>query len=181
MNKREYSDDEAREILKRAVEYQERDDYKFSREQLMDLGREMGLSQDAIVKAERDLTSGVETPVRSTKSPRPSLSQGLANTQGISAEEAAFRRERMMSFYMHFAIYATVIALVFTINLMTNGLSFPWFLFVLFGWGIGIVAHFMAVGIMRGDEYEDAFDEWLDNRETRLRKRQRRLGEVREE
>jgi hypothetical protein len=179
MNKREYSDDEAREILKRAVEYQERDDYKFSREQLLDLGREMGLSQDAIVKAEQDMRGGLETPVRAK---RPTATaRATANDTQISEEEAAFRRERMMSFYMHFAIYAAVIALVFTINLMTNGLSFPWFLFVLFGWGIGIVAHFMAVGIMRGDEYEDAFDEWLDNRETRLRKRQRRLGKIKEE
>lgn len=179
MNKREYSDDEAREILKRAVEYQERDDYKFSREQLLDLGREMGLSQDAIVKAEHDMRGGLETPVR-VKRPTANARATTNDTQ-ISAEEAAFQRERMMSFYMHFAIYAAVIALVFTINFMTNGLSFPWFLFVLFGWGIGIVAHFMAVGIMRGDEYEDAFDEWLDNRETRLRKRQRRLGETKEE
>lgn len=174
MNQREYSDDEAREILKRAVEYQERDDFKYSRDQLFDLGRDMGLSHDAIVKAEQDMATGVETPVRSGAT----RTRTIGDSTSISPEEAAFRRERMMGFYQHFAIYLAVVALVFTINLITSGLSFPWFLFVVLGWGIGIVAHFTAVGMMRGDEYEDAFDEWLDNQETRQRRRQRRIEQT---
>jgi hypothetical protein len=175
MNKREYSDDEAREILKRAVAYQERDDFKFSEQQLLDLGREMGLSQDAIVKASQDFQRGAETPVVGAT---PKGRKSAIGNQDISAEEAAFQREHMMIFYMHFAIYLSVVALVFTINALTNGLSFPWFLFVVFGWGIGVVAHFMAARFLRGDEYEDAFEEWLDKQETRQRKRQRRLGQI---
>jgi hypothetical protein len=181
MNKREYSDDEAREILKRAVDYQERDDFKYSRDQLFDLGRDMGLSHEAIVKAEQEISTGVETPVRAKSSDARARIKTPATPNDISPEEAAFRRERMSGFYIHFAIYLATIAMLFTINLITSGLSFPWFLFPAMGWGIGIVAHFMAVGVMRGDDYEDAFDEWLDNQETRQRRRQRRLEQAREE
>lgn len=179
MNKREYSDDEAREILKRAVEYQERDDFKYSRDQLFDLGREMGLSQDAIVKAEQDVRTGLETPVKAGRSTQRDSAASGGKTE-ISAEEAAFRRERMMSFYQHLAIYLMGVVTCFIINFVTTGLSFPWFLIVVFGWGMGLVGHYTSVGIMHGDAYEDAFDDWLDKRATRLRKRQHRLEQGRE-
>ena len=176
MNKREYSDDEAREILKLAVDYQERDDFKYSQDQLFDLGREMGLTQDAIVKAEQDMRGGLETPVRAK---RPTARERAVNSKaGISAEEAAFRSERMMSLYQHLAIYLMGVVTCFIINLVTSGLGFPWYLIVVFGWGMGLVGHFTTVGIMRGDAYEDAFDDWLNKQETRLRKRQRRLKQV---
>jgi hypothetical protein len=57
MNSKRYSDEEAREILKRAVDFQQQDEFEYTRDQLLDLGREMGLSQDAIVKAEQEYRS----------------------------------------------------------------------------------------------------------------------------
>jgi plasmid stability protein len=92
MNPKKYSDDEAREILKRAVDYQTQDDFQYSREQLIDMGRELGLSEAAIVKAEQERVaqSRAETPV----------STSLASTVEIPVEqlELEFRRHRIAKF-----------------------------------------------------------------------------------
>jgi hypothetical protein len=176
MNKREYSDDEAREILKRAVDYQERDDFKYSEQQLLDLGREMGLSQDAIVKAQQDFGVGAESPVRA----KGTSGTGAKEKPQVSAEEAAFRRERMMPFYIHLAVFIPCIILVLFINMITS-MAFPWSLIVFFGWLPGLVGHYMTIARTEGNEYEDAFDDWVDNQKARQRKRQRRLEEGRSE
>lgn len=176
MNKREYSDDEAREILKRAVDYQERDDFKYSEQQLFDLGREMGLSQDAIVKASHDFQRGVESPVR----PTGKAGRSAKNSGEISADEAAFRRERMMPFYIHLGVFIPCMILLFFLNFITSP-GFPWSLIAFFGWIPGLVGHYMSIARTEGDEYEDAYDDWLDKQETRQRKRQRRLEQLRHE
>lgn len=56
------------------------------------------------------------------------------------------RAEEKIGFYTHFGIYIIVNLLIFLIWLFfsVRG-SFPWFIFPLFGWGIGIFAHFVAV------------------------------------
>ena len=94
MNSKKYSDEEAREILKRAVEYQERDDFSYNDDQLIELGREMGLSQDAIVKATQDLQAGRETPVRPRSTALSPAAPEIA-VRDIEGEEAAFRRHRI--------------------------------------------------------------------------------------
>lgn len=49
---------------------------------------------------------------------------------------------KIKDFYIHLTIYLLVISMLFLINLSGGG---PWwFLWVVFGWGIAIVAH--AVG-----------------------------------
>ncbi len=56
------------------------------------------------------------------------------------------RAEEKIGFYTHFGIYIIVNLLIFLIWLFTSGPgSFPWFIFPLFGWGIGIFAHFIGV------------------------------------
>jgi signal transduction histidine kinase len=49
-----------------------------------------------------------------------------------------------VGFYVHFACYAGVIALLFVINLLTSPFT-PWFLWPAFGWGIGVFSHYMGV------------------------------------
>ena len=55
-------------------------------------------------------------------------------------KEAQKRAEAKVGFYSHFAIYIVV-------NLFLVGVwwfagdGFPWFVFVLFAWGIGLVGH----------------------------------------
>jgi hypothetical protein len=59
---------------------------------------------------------------------------------------AAFRERearqilKRRAFYVHLAVFVAVQAVIFGIWLMVGG-GFPWFLFPLMGWGIGLVAH----------------------------------------
>lgn len=59
-----------------------------------------------------------------------------------------------VGFQVHFGIYIAVNAFLIAIWYFTVtpwGSVFPWFIFPLFGWGIGIVGHFLAA--YRGDSY----------------------------
>ena len=59
---------------------------------------------------------------------------------------AAFRERearqilKRRTFYLHLSIYLAVNLMLIGIWALAGG-GFPWFLFVLMGWGIGIVAH----------------------------------------
>lgn len=167
MNSKRYSDEEAREILKRAVDFQQQDEFEYTRDQLMDLGREMGLSQDAIVKAEQAYRSkqGIETPV---------LPKSTTYEVPVENEELAFRRHRMQEFRQHLTAYGIVITFLFLINLFT-GFDDLWFVYPALGWGIGIAFHFFSTLQSEGEEYEKEFDKWSEKRAKRIRKRRRRL------
>ena len=58
--------------------------------------------------------------------------------------KAEKRAEEKIGFYTHFAIYIIVNLFLIAIWAVT-GAGFPWFIFPLFGWGIGITAHFVSV------------------------------------
>jgi hypothetical protein len=66
---------------------------------------------------------------------------------------AAFRERearqivKRRAFLLHLAIWAATNVFIFVVWVLTGG-GFPWFLFVLFGWGIGIVAHGAAAYLM---------------------------------
>ena len=60
--------------------------------------------------------------------------------------QAAFRERearqilKRRTFYLHLAIYVAVNVMLIGIWALAGG-GFPWFLFVVLGWGVGIVAH----------------------------------------
>ena len=54
------------------------------------------------------------------------------------------RVEEKKGFYTHFAVYIVVNILLVAIWAWT-GDGFPWFIFPLGGWGIGILFHFLGV------------------------------------
>jgi hypothetical protein len=55
-------------------------------------------------------------------------------------------------FFMHLAIYIAVNAFLIALWWITGGIgTYPWFVFPLFGWGIGIAAHY--IGTFRGKAY----------------------------
>lgn len=170
MNKRTYSDEEARDILKRAVEHQERENFNYDEQQLFDLGQEIGLSPEAIVKAEQEVArndrpAGLAALMGRVASPAP---------PPLSDEEALFRRERLHPLKIQFAVYIMAVLLTFTFNLMT-GLAFPWFLFVVFGWAMPLVGFYMEWGRMEGDDYEKSFAKWKRKRAKRLEQQNPRL------
>jgi hypothetical protein len=56
-------------------------------------------------------------------------------------EEARLRAEVKLGFYIHLAVYSGVNVMLFFIWWFTGG--FPWFIFPLLGWGVGLLAHFL--------------------------------------
>lgn len=59
--------------------------------------------------------------------------------------EAKKRVEEKKGFFIHFGIYILVNAMLILIWAFTSGDEFPWFIFPLGGWGIGILFHFLGV------------------------------------
>jgi len=62
--------------------------------------------------------------------------------------------EDRVGFYIHLGIYAAVNTMLILLWWFTGGINiFPWFIFPLFGWGAGVIAHF--IGVFRGPSYVD--------------------------
>lgn len=69
-------------------------------------------------------------------------------------EEVARKRvQARMSFVVHFAMYAVANVGMFAIWFL-SGRGYPWFLWPLMGWGIGVVAHFIGIFIGPGSSAE---------------------------
>ena len=66
---------------------------------------------------------------------------------------AAFRERearqvvKRRAFLVHLSVYIATNVFLFVVWLLVGG-GFPWFLFVLFGWGIGIAAHGASAYLM---------------------------------
>lgn len=76
----------------------------------------------------------------------------------ISDEELRSRArksaEARIGFYIHFSAYLMVNAFLVALWWFTGGFNiFPWFIFPLFGWGIGVVAH--GIATFGGPSYVD--------------------------
>jgi uncharacterized protein (DUF486 family) len=73
----------------------------------------------------------------------------------VSDEElrskAIHRARAKLGFYIHLTVYVCVNLLLFFVWFFTRGdtsvpnASFPWFIFPLVGWGIGLIAHGVSV------------------------------------
>ncbi|MFC1917632.1 2TM domain-containing protein [Chloroflexota bacterium] len=60
-------------------------------------------------------------------------------------EKARKRVEEKKGFYTHIVVYIAVNTLLVLIWAFPSGGGYPWFLWPLGGWGIGIFFHFMSV------------------------------------
>ena len=66
---------------------------------------------------------------------------------------AAFRERearqilKRRAFYLHLAVYLAVQVMLFAIWALAGG-GYPWFLFAIMGWGIGLVAHGAAAFLL---------------------------------
>ena len=68
--------------------------------------------------------------------------------------KARERARAKISFYIHLTVYVVINILLFSIWYITLGPSgFPWFIFPLIGWGIGLIVH--AVATFYGKSMED--------------------------
>ena len=68
----------------------------------------------------------------------------------LSDEELLKRAEKIAKekadFYVHFSAYVLV-NLMFIVAWLPAG-GFPWWIFTLFGWGIGVMAHFVGTFVL---------------------------------
>ncbi len=64
-------------------------------------------------------------------------------SEGELRKKARLRAEVKVGFYVHLAVYSGVNFMLFVIWWLTG--SFPWFVFPLLGWGVGLFAHFLWV------------------------------------
>jgi len=75
--------------------------------------------------------------------------------------DAAERRVRdKVGFFAHGTTYVCVMALLVTINLLTNP-AHLWFVWPLLGWGVGLLAH--AVGVFLGPRGARIFDRMVEH------------------
>ena len=120
-SKRVYTNDEVQAILSRAIDRQ-RDATPdgLSHEDLLAVGRDAGISADAIEAAIAE-----------------------AARDGANATEVAkVRRDRQGDFRAHLFTYVVVIAFLVVVNMMTT--SYPWAIWPALGWGVGLLLHMRA-------------------------------------
>lgn len=67
----------------------------------------------------------------------------VAEGERARTERAARRVDSMIGFYVHLAIFVVVVGLLAVLNASLGGGW--WVQWLLFGWGVGVVAH--AVGV----------------------------------
>ena len=60
-------------------------------------------------------------------------------------QEAKKRVEEKKGFFVHFIVYILVNILLVVIWAFPAGGGYPWFLWCLGGWGIGLLFHFLGV------------------------------------
>ncbi len=85
--------------------------------------------------------------------------------------QAKIRVQAKKGFYIHFAVYISVNIPLVIVWVVTDP-GFPWFIFPLGGWGIGLLFHFLSVfAFSRG-----RINEWekreIEKEAERLRKRE---------
>jgi hypothetical protein len=83
-------------------------------------------------------------------------------------EEAERRAQARMSVQVHGAVYLLVNAGLLTLDYLSDG-RFDWAWWPMFGWGIGLVAHFFSVSFALSDAHEKAVARELEH----LRRRKR--------
>lgn len=137
--KQHFTEAEANAILRKAVERQPMGD-EMSREQLESIAAEIGISPEALARAEDEW--------REEQS-------ALSLRREFDAERRGEFRRRLMS-------YLAVNGFLFLVNVFTA--RFPWVIFSVLGWGLAIF--FDAVRTFQnGPETDRAFQQWLEERE----------------
>ena len=81
------------------------------------------------------------------------------------------RVQARKDFTIHLIVYLGVNALLVCLWLFVTGRGFPWFVFPLGGWGIGLIAHYFSSRAVRGGAGEIRSAE-VEREAERIRKEQ---------
>lgn len=83
-------------------------------------------------------------------------------------EQAKKTVEAKKGFYVHLTVYILVNIMLVLIWAFAAGRGFPWFVFPLVGWGIGVLFHFLGVFVFEGGPSKAA----IEKEAERLRRQQ---------
>ncbi len=119
-------------------------------QRLQSSARDLGISEDALHRAIEKYRQ------------QKDLGESMAKTEALRHEYRTLKRR---DFFQHLGIYVAVnggLAAVFT----AQG-GFPaWMLWMVFGWGVGIVAHLLGAFFPGTDEHQE-FEKWARKRQRR--------------
>ena len=76
-------------------------------------------------------------------------------------EKAKKRVEARIGFYIHLAVYVGVNVLLIIINLTTSS-RYLWFIWPLFGWGIGLFFHGMSIFVFSSGKFREAKERMIE-------------------
>jgi hypothetical protein len=136
-----YSESDAQEILRRAAS-SHTSAGGLSRDELLRTAAELGVSPEAVARAEAEYFAERE--------------------QNRDIDE--FRRQHRAEFRTHLVIYAIINIFLLCINLLTSA-DHLWFFYPLLGWGIGIAIHGYTTYNEDTSEWRKEFEDWKRKRE----------------
>ena len=85
-------------------------------------------------------------------------------------EQAKKRVEEKKGFFIHLTVYIVVNIVLVLIWVFAIGGGFPWFIFVLGGWGIGLLFHFLGIFVFEKKSDKAA----IEKEEEKIRGEQKR-------
>lgn len=110
---------------------------EFSREQLIEMASELGISSNILETTEKKwLTQQEEEHSRRT-----------------------FNTFRRKTFWTQFISFLAVNLFLILLNLITSP-SYFWAIFPVLGWGLGLFFHWWSVYQTKSEDYEIAFQKW---------------------
>ncbi|MEH2313080.1 MAG: 2TM domain-containing protein [Nostoc sp.] len=130
-----YNSEDVQQILQKALTRKQEDE--FSREQLVEMASELGISSNILETTEQKWLAQQEEE----------RSQRTFNT---------FRRR---DFWTHFVSFIAVNLFLILLNLITSP-SYFWSIFPVIGWGLGLFFHWWSVYQIKTEDYEIAFQKW---------------------
>jgi len=139
----EYSDADMHEILKRAASID--GNANLSRHVLEQTAAELGISKEALERAEAE----------------------YRDQQGTRSQREAYMKSRQAEFNQHLVSYCGVNLFLIGVWWFT-GRGYPWFIWPIMGWGLGMFMHAFSLRTTQGEEFERGFQEWLSKQHSRV-------------
>ncbi len=133
---RSYNQEDIQQILNLAIA-RESDGGEFSREQLVEIAVELGISTENLQQAEQEWL--------------------LLQQERQQHQDFNFHRQSQLK--KRFGKYVIVNIFLVCLNLLTAG-QLSWSLYILLFWGLGLGLNAWNTYQLEGEEYERAFQKW---------------------
>ncbi|MEH2390369.1 MAG: 2TM domain-containing protein [Nostoc sp.] len=130
-----YDSEDVQQILQLALTRKQ--ESEFSREQLVEMASELGISSNILETTEQ---------------------KWLAQ-QEEERSRRTFNTFQRREFWTHFVSFLTVNLFLILLNLITSP-SYFWAIFPVIGWGLGLFFHWWSVYQTKTEDYEIAFQKW---------------------